>query len=162
MQALFEVLCRSEDFGAKLLLPGLYSFVVGLDNRFLAGKIIVGRALGDVGTRGDVLHGRGIEAVFTKELQSTVEDVLPGQFAFGSRGLIFEHGQILLFARKGVKLNLNRVKKASGWEVLFTFIVILRVPLRVTTKNEQRPKQTTAQSWMSEQLYISPIFSPGH
>ena len=47
-------------------LFGLEQFVVGLDDRLLAGKIVVRRALHHLRPACNLLHGGGIEALLSK------------------------------------------------------------------------------------------------
>src|SRR5262249_17243713 len=89
---------------AMLLLDG---FVEGLDDGFLAGEVVVGRAEGDAGVFRDLAHGGGIETNSPESHQRGVENA---GSRFG-RALVgdgfLEHVQIVEDSNSNVKQNLN-------------------------------------------------------
>src|SRR6266481_9478640 len=56
-------------FTDRSCMDALHLVVIGGDDGFLAGKIIVGSAGGNVGGSGDVSHGRGFKARSAKQVE---------------------------------------------------------------------------------------------
>jgi len=89
---------------------GLDLVVVGLDDGFFAGEVIVGRAEGDIGGRSQVAHGGGVEAAFAKAMQGGGKDMGPSGLAFGSGRGCIEHVQIISKILREVKNNIEQVR----------------------------------------------------
>src|SRR5215469_7330834 len=66
-EARFQVLSIREHLIAESFLLSLHHLVVGLNDRFLAWKVVVSSTLGHVGLIRDLLHSRRIESFLSKE-----------------------------------------------------------------------------------------------
>ena len=76
-----RVRAAGEDGGHAFGVFRLHPVIVGEDDRVLALEIVVGRAEGDIGRRGDVAHRGGIEAVAPEAGEGGVPDAVAGGLA---------------------------------------------------------------------------------
>ena len=80
-QARFQVLSIREYFITDSLLLSLHHLVVGLNDCFLAWKIVVSSTLRHVGSIRDLLHSRRVESFLSKEGECTLKNVMSCLFA---------------------------------------------------------------------------------
>src|SRR6266849_8612149 len=94
-------------------VPALYLAVIGKNNSFLTGEIVVGGAGGDFGGMGNVPHGGHFEAAFAKQFESSLQDQRLGIFdgCIGGRSFggveRLEHVQIVRERGPLVKKKMN-------------------------------------------------------
>src|SRR5215469_11541264 len=69
--------------------------IVGLDHGFLAGKVVVSGAKGDVGGFGYFSHRDGVDSALAEQAQSRVENEGPCCLTCGAGLLRVEHVQIM-------------------------------------------------------------------
>jgi len=91
-----------------------YGVVIFLDDRFLAGEVVVGGSEGDLGLLSDVAHGGGFEAAFAEEGKGGVEDLGAGFGGVSAGKLRIEHVQIMREWSQFVKGYLNMFIKMNN------------------------------------------------
>src|SRR5436309_1554401 len=97
-QPTFESL-RAQRLREQRLQLLLSPFIEGHDERLLGWEIVIGRAEGHPGLRGDLPHGGLLEAMFAEQRQRCIQDPRSGflRFAF-SQGPVCRHGSGVLVA----------------------------------------------------------------
>src|SRR5271165_5601147 len=103
-QSRFEIPATGKSLSAYPLLLPLHHFVVRLDNRFLAGEVVIRGALRHIRAGCHVLHGCRVKTLFTKKLKRTPENVSSCLLALIGYRIIFDHGQIVTRKLTEVKL----------------------------------------------------------
>src|SRR6266851_3261760 len=109
-------------------VPALHLVVIGQNNGFLTGKIVVGGAGGDFGGLANVPHGGDFEPAFAKQFESSLQDQRLGIFdgCIGGRSIgtieRLEHVQILWERSHVVKSKMNAFNYFAN-PLLFLYLV---------------------------------------
>src|SRR5271155_452069 len=124
-EAIFEVeMLIGECRGNPVSVFGLNVVVIGLDDGFFAGEIVVGGAEGRGRGSGEVAHGDGVEAALAKDAESGGEDVGAGKAGFGrGGGRSIEHVQIIEPSRWIVKNYFEHVRIWGSLKVSLLFAI---------------------------------------
>lgn len=72
---------------------GLNFVVIGLDDGFFAGEVVVSGSEGQVSCGGDFAHGGRFQAALAEDAECSVKDVRASLMAFGTGEFLFEHVQ---------------------------------------------------------------------
>jgi hypothetical protein len=109
-KALFEIQLGFGDCGGQATsVLGLNIVVIGLNDGFFAGEIIIRGAEGSSSCGGEIAHGDGLEAAFAEYAESGREQVGAGELGFGSGSVLIEHVQILARSAGLVKIYFEHV-----------------------------------------------------
>src|SRR5277367_3346119 len=96
-EAIFQIKMpvAGECRGHAASVLGLNIVVVGLDDGFFAGEIVVGGAERSSGSGGEFAHGGGLEPTLAEDAERGGEEVGAGELGFGSGDGSIEHVQIV-------------------------------------------------------------------
>ena len=81
--------------GQATSVLGLNIVVIGLDDGFFAGEVIIRGAEGGSSRGSEIAHGDGLETAFAEDAESGGEKVGASEPSFGSGSGLIEHVQIL-------------------------------------------------------------------